>query len=160
MGTFKRETLEAKTVVELRDILRKKQIKGMMKKPKRQIINAIMDSQKGAVPAAAVAKPSKASPKSTGPVTKMSLTMDSELTKPGARFGNRTKTTVRVSCGASSGDFPVCGKSVGAVANFLREVLNVDKLAEGLVNGEKVSEDYVLREGDTLEYIKPAGRKG
>ena len=69
-------------------------------------------------------------------------------------------TTIQVSCGASSGAFPVEGKNVREVGEFLREVLNVDKLSTGLVNGKEVQGDYVLKSGDNLEFMKPSGRKG
>ena len=94
------------------------------------------------------------------PVTSAQFTMSSVLTKPSAKFGDKTTTTIQVSCGANSADFPVLGKSVGAVQEFLKEVLNIDRLAEGQVSGKSVKADYILQEGDVLEFIKPAGRKG
>ena len=84
----------------------------------------------------------------------------STLTKPGAPFGHKTTTTVHVSCGASSGNFPVAGRSVKEVGEFLREVLNVDRLSTGLVNGKDVDADYTIKPGDHLEFLKPAGKKG
>jgi len=49
---------------------------------------------------------------------------------------------------------------VGSVAEFLREVLNVDRMSQGVVNGKQVEDSYRLKEGDNLEFLKPAGRKG
>jgi len=46
------------------------------------------------------------------------------------------------------------------VGDFIREVLNVDRLSTGLVNGKEVPGDYILKEGDNLEFLKPAGKKG
>jgi hypothetical protein len=36
----------------------------------------------------------------------------------------------------------------------------VDKLSTGLVNGKDVDGSYILKQGDVLEFLKPAGRKG
>jgi hypothetical protein len=69
-------------------------------------------------------------------------------------------TNISVSCGASAGNFPVVGKTVGAVSDFLREVLNIDRLSVGVVNGEEVEDDYVLMSNDSLEFLKAGGRKG
>ncbi len=88
------------------------------------------------------------------------FTAQSTLTKPEAPFGNKTTTTVHVSCGASSGNFPVAGRTVKEVGEFLREVLNVDSLSTGLVNGKDVDAGYVIKPGDNLEFLKPAGKKG
>jgi hypothetical protein len=33
-------------------------------------------------------------------------------------------------------------------------------MADGLVNGDKAVSSYILKEGDTLEFVKPAGSKG
>jgi phage terminase large subunit-like protein len=94
------------------------------------------------------------------PVTKADFLMSSVMTHPNKKVGDKCTTAISVSCGANSGKFPVTGKSVAAVGEFLREVLNVDRLAEGLVNGKKVEGNYILQPGDTLEYLKPAGQKG
>jgi len=171
------EELNEKTVAELRGMCKKLEIPGMTKKRKDVIIDAIM----------AKSKPTKAASKSTSkkdvvapcsvgkdtghtaklakqapvePVTRAAFQMTSVMTKPSAKVGDKCSTAIQVSCGASSGEFPVCGKTVGAIAEFLREVLNVDRLAEGMVNGDKVEPSYVMKEGDNLEFLKPAGQKG
>jgi hypothetical protein len=87
-------------------------------------------------------------------------TFQSTLTKPGEPFGFKTSTTIQVSCGASSGRFPVAGRTVAEVGEFLREVLNVSKLSTGLVNGKEVEGSHVVKEGDVIEFLKPAGKKG
>ena len=70
-------------------------------------------------------------------------------------------TTIYVSCGASSGRFPgLVGRKVSEVSNFLEEALNIDLNSVPFVNGEEASMDYVLKEGDTVEFVKQAGRKG
>lgn len=166
---YTQENLEKKTVRELREMCKKLKITGMSKKRKDIIISAILET-KASKPAARSVSPSSGASqghlsnlkKSTSqePVTRAQFVMSSVLTKPGARPGDKCDTTISVSCGANQGDFPVVGKTVGAVAEFLREVLNVDRMAEPLVNGEKVDREYVLQTDDNLEFLKPAGKKG
>jgi hypothetical protein len=143
---YTRENLEEMTVKDLRrlcvDVL---QIPGLTKKRKDVIIDGIMLAQ---------------SEDEAQGLQGVAFTGHSVMTKPDAAFGQKTTTTIRVSCGASSGAFPVVGKTVAEVGEFLREVLNVDKLSTGLVNGKEVAGDYELRVGDNLEFMKPAGRKG
>ena len=151
--TFNRTELEAKTKDQLvRMCVDELGIVGITKKPKEDIINGML-ALYGASEAT-IAKDAK------GPVTGIEFTGQSTLTKPGAPFGQRATTTIHVSCGASSGNFPVEGKTVKEVGDFLREVLNVDRLSTGLVNGKEVGADYVLQNGDNLEFLKPAGKKG
>lgn len=134
-------------------------LSGLSKKPKDEVINAILASQDGG---AAVAPKTKASKKAkaSGPIKGLQFTGSSVISNPSAPFGSKTTTTIHVSCGASSGSFPVQGKTVREVGEFLREVLNVDRLSTGLVNGKEVDAGYVLKSGDRLEFLKPAGRKG
>jgi hypothetical protein len=154
---FKREALEAKTSKDLKRMcVDELGIVGVTKKPKDDVINTIM-AQYGSK---AKAKASIAKPVSDGKITGLEFSGQSTLTKPGAPFGSRATTTIHVSCGASSGNFPVAGKTVKDVGDFLIEVLNVDRLSTGLVNGKAVDADYVLKNGDNLEFLKPAGKKG
>jgi len=67
---------------------------------------------------------------------------------------------IYVTCGASTGNFPIVGKSVAAAGELLREALNIDISSTPIVNGARVSWDYVVEEGDSLEFTKPSGRKG
>ena len=152
MARYKRETLEGKTVKELRQLVVKLGISGKTKLPKTMIIDAIMVSGGGGG-GASIAK-------SSGPIEGIEGAFQSSMTKPDAPFGSKTSTTIQVSCGASSGRFPVTGRTVLEVGDFLREVLNVDKLSTGMVNGQEVAGNYVLKEGDVLEFLKPAGKKG
>jgi hypothetical protein len=150
--------LEEKTAVELKRMcVQELGIPGMTKKPKQVVVNAIL-AKYGATTTASVAP--SAAPAASGKVTGVEFSGHSVLTNPGAPFGHKTSTTIRVSSGASSGNFPVVGKKVAEVGEFLREVLNVDKLSTGLVNGKEVGGDYILKTGDTLEFLKPAGKKG
>jgi len=151
--SFNRDFLEAKTSKDLKRMcVDELGIVGVTKKPKDDVVNAIMAQygKKGAT----IAKTAG------GKLTGLEFSGQSTLTKPGAPFGSRATTTIHVSCGASSGNFPVAGKTVKDVGDFLREVLNVDRLSTGLVNGKAVDADYVLKNGDNLEFLKPAGKKG
>ena len=163
MANFKRETLEAKTVRELRQLVVKMGIVGYTKKTKSVIIDAIMMKQ-GHDEAPAAISPAAAKDLDGVEATKdldgVEATFQSSITKPSLSKGDRLSTTLQVSCGASSGRFPVTGRSVAEVGDFLREVLNVDKLSTGLVNGKEVDGNYKLKSGDTLEFLKPAGKKG
>jgi len=150
--TFNREELNLKTSKQLKRMcIDELNIVGVSKRPKDEVIDAIISSY-GAKKTASIA-PSKK-------IAGVEFTGRSVLTKPDAPFGSRSTTTIHVSCGASSGNFPVTGKTVKDVGDFLREVLNVDRLSTGLVNGKEVDGDYVLKSGDNLEFLKPAGKKG
>jgi hypothetical protein len=131
-------------------------ISGMSKKPKDVVIAEVL-RQQGAAPTGATITPQTSN---EGKITGMEWGARSVLSKPNAPVGSKTTTTIHVSCGASSGNFPVVGKSVKEVGDFLREVLNVDQLSTGLVNGKSVDSSYVLKAGDNLEFLKPAGKKG
>jgi hypothetical protein len=174
------DTLNDMTVAELRTIVRARKIVGFSKKTKDITIKAILAASAATADGpASVSKPVATKPVATkpgmshtqklaqtvaskppAPVTAAQFKMSSVLTKPSAKKGDKTTTTIQVSCGANSADFPVQGKTVGAVQEFLKEVLNIDRLAEGQVSGNKIDSSYVLKEGDVLEFIKPAGSKG
>ncbi len=143
--TYNREDLTTKTNDELRSICRDLGIAGMSKKPKAVIVDAIMLA---------------ASPDEATGLAALQAQVTSVMTNPDAAPGQRITSTIRVTSGASAGQFPVVGKTVAEVSEFLREVLNVDKMSTGLVNGKDAPGDYVLREGDSLEFLKPAGKKG
>jgi len=128
---------------------------GLTKKPKDDVIRAIMATY--GVAGGTIGKATAAGPKT---LQGIAFAGQSTITKPGGAFGQKTTTTIQVSCGASSGSFPVAGRSVKEVGDFLREVLNVDRLSTGLVNGKEVDGDSILKPGDTLEFLKPAGKKG
>ncbi len=160
---YTRETLNGKTVAELRQLCKNKTIVGMSKKRKDIIIDAILNKQKENNEAPRINNTVIKESEPVGDpnsINKASFEMNSSLTHPYKSFGDRATTTIRVSCGAASSQFPVIGKTVGAVKEFLREVLNIDKMAGGLVNGKQVEDYYILKTGDNLEFMKPAGRKG
>jgi len=149
MATFTREQLEGKTVSELRRMVVDSGLTGISKKRKPVLVESLMSLQE---PDDNVME--------NGDMKGVEFNATSIMTKPDARQGDKTTTTIHVSCGASSGNFPVVGRTVREVGEFLREVLNVDQMSTGLVNGKQVDGDYVLADDDNLEFLKPAGRKG
>ena len=161
---FTREALEAMGDKKLKRMaFNELGLVGLSKLTKAGTIDAILDifgeegdDGNGSATIEKVAAP--AAP--AAPMTGVEFQAQSTLTKPSGAPGHRTTTTIHVSCGASSGNFPVAGKKVVEVGDFLREVLNVDRLSTGLVNGKEVSPDYILKDGDNLEFLKPAGKKG
>jgi len=154
---FTREELEVKTVPELREMcVYNLGIPGMTKKRKEIIIDAILQHQQEENTDPVGIEPNRGNDS----VTAIEFEMSSHLTKPNARKGDKTTSTIMVACGANQGEFDVVGKSVGAVSEFLREVLNIDRMSSGVVNGKTVDDGYILKAGDHLEYLKPAGRKG
>jgi len=155
------ESLEKKTVAMLRQIIRQRGIVGFARKTKHETINAILNNDKSnALGDGPSNKPPTQKSEANEKLIAGDFKMSAVITKPNAKRGDRATTTIQVSCGANSSAFPVVGKSVGAVQEFLKEVLNVNRMASGQVNGEIVKSDYILKEADVLEFIKPAGRKG
>ncbi len=131
------ESLNAMTVNALRKLVVSLNIVGYTKKRKHEIIEAIMQRQSN-----------------DNRIDEIDFNISSE------REDNNWKSLIRVSCGANSDEFPVCGKTVSEVANVLSEILNIDSVTSPLVNGESVEKDYVLKSGDNLEFVKPSGQKG
>ena len=130
-------------------------ITGMSKRRKDEIVEALEDYYNGLDQDESTV---------VGPVSSTIVSMNAQLSSyrnPDSKNDDdKYVTNLSVSCGAASGNFPVVGKTVGAVAEFLREVLNIDRLSVGVVNGEEVEDDYVLTSNDTLEFLKAGGRKG
>jgi len=68
---------------------------------------------------------------------------------------------IKVTCGANSQEFgDLEGKKVGKVRRDLAQAFNIPKDAKALVQGEQVEDNYVLRKGNHLEFVKAAGTKG
>ena len=152
---YTRDDLNGMTAKQLKKMaFRQLGISGLSKQVKDDVVDAIIAHQDGGAAVAPKAGAAK------GPISGITFTGNSVLTNKNAPFGQKTTTTIHVSCGASSGSFPVQGKTVHEVGEFLREVLNVDRLSTGLVNGKEVAAAYILKNGDRLEFLKPAGRKG
>jgi hypothetical protein len=71
----------------------------------------------------------------------------------------RSSRPVKVIHGANGGLFRVAGVSVSTIRVSLKDAFNLSDDAVILVNGKAVSPAYQLRANDTLEFVKPDGRK-
>ena len=72
-----------------------------------------------------------------------------------------SNVTVTISSGSMSNSYPVVGKSIYEVEKLLGQVLNVNPYARiVLVNGEEVTNDYIITEGDVVEFVNEAYDKG
>ena len=145
-----------KTVAELRAICVNLGIVGLSKARKEILVGELEDYY-------ASKKAKKSNQKvivgKGGPLTALKAGMDSYI-DASAGADEKYVTNISVSCGAAAGNFPVVGKTVGQVSTFLKEVLNIDRLSVGVVNGEEVEDNYVLKTGNSLEFLKAGGRKG
>jgi len=159
---YTKDELSALTNTELREICKQRKIPGMSKKRKDIIIDAILLAQGGSPASQSTTTITKTTKDvdPNEPLTAATFTLNSILTKPNAKEGDKTTTTIRVSSGAATGEFPVTGKNVSQVKSFLKEVLNISKMASPIVNGNQVDDNYVIKEGDEVEFLKPAGQKG
>ncbi len=54
----------------------------------------------------------------------------------------------------------IAGKTVGEVREQVASILNVPGSAQVRVNGAPASEDTLLSDNSTLEFVKVAGEKG
>lgn len=150
--------LELKTVAELRELCREYELSGYSKARKDEIIEKIEDfygtySFEGEASSEDEKNiQGEASDESKLPY--INTHVHSFLKN------EKYQSLISISCGAASSNFPVVGRTVGFVKAQYREILNIDDLAEGIVNGNKVSDSYVLKSGDVLEFVRPAGTKG
>lgn len=164
MKMFTKDELIEKTNTELRELCKKMKIPGMSKKRKDIIIDTILLSQDDSPASGEPTTISKTNPsitpKPSGDLTAATFTLTSIMTKPNAKTGDKFTTTIRVSSGAASGEFPVTGYEVSKVKATLKEILNISKMASPIVNGNHVDDNYIIKEGDEVEFLKPAGQKG
>jgi hypothetical protein len=62
-------------------------------------------------------------------------------------------------CGANKQQCAT-GMTVGEVRQNYKDILNIAEDAEVILNSQRVGDDYVLQETDSIEFIKKAGEKG
>ena len=67
---------------------------------------------------------------------------------------------VKVVCGANTQCFDIAGQTVDAVRQTLTEAMNIPEDAQAIVSGNNVDASYSMQNGDTLEFVRPAGCKG
>lgn len=161
MPIYSKEELENMNVkYELKPMVVKMGLTGYSKKTKAVVISAILEAQGPVKTPKPKATASIAPAAAAKAMNAVEFCATSVMTKPSAKKDDKYSTTIRVSSGASSGNFPVTGRTVAEVGEFLREVLNIEKMSPGLVNGKNVEGTYTLKNGDELEFLKPAGSKG
>jgi len=154
---YDRGILNSKTRAELRAIATEefglKKVK--VKELKDNLVNAIMQAQRSSNSSKPASQKTVESPKAaTTPFNTLNAFLESDKT------GNNYTNTVTVSCGSSTGNYPVIGRKVSEVSVFLKEALNISVDSKPLVNGKEVTESYVLQNKDELEFVAVAGRKG
>jgi len=148
------DDLWEKTVKDLKVICKKYGIIGYSHKTKQEIVDLIHDFQSGD------------KEKETTPTANMNEiqgiegNFSSRLTNPKNSIGNRHTTTVQVSCGANTNRFNVVGRTLTEISKALKEILNISDFSTPLVNGKNREWDYVVKEKDVIEFLKPAGVKG
>ena len=154
---YAEDQLQEKTVVELREMCRKFGIPGMSKERKDTIIDSILefyqDQEVSVEPEEEDSYYSE--PESEEKVPYVNAHVHSYLDK-----NEKYQSLITVSCGAASGNYPLVNKSVGFVKATYREILNIDDTSNAIINGVEKSESYVLKSGDTVEFIRKAGTKG
>lgn len=70
------------------------------------------------------------------------------------------RAQVQVISGAHLQTFPLAGLTIGHARTLLEQVMTLHPEAPMLVNGNQVAAEYVLRTGDTVEFVHHAGEKG
>ena len=66
----------------------------------------------------------------------------------------------RVVYGVNDLELDLAGRRIAAVYPVLEQVLNIPREAQVTVNGGPVDDEYVVRPGDEIEFLKNAGVKG
>jgi hypothetical protein len=77
-----------------------------------------------------------------------------------APAADRREGRVDVIHGVYAHSLPLAGLSVRQARVELQERMNIPADALAVVDGVEAGEDTVLREGQVLNFIKPAGEKG
>lgn len=149
---YTQEELIEKTVAELREMCRKYDISGMSKARKDDIVDALL-SFYSKEEDSGDKYDTRNTPQEKVPY--VNAHVHSFLDK-----NEKYQSLITVSCGAASGNYPLIGKTVGFVKATYREILNIDDNANGVVNGVEKAESYILKSGDSIEFIRKAGSKG
>jgi len=79
--------------------------------------------------------------------------------EPGTATVTRTGR-VEVIHGVYAHSLPLAGMTVRAARTELEERMNIDPEAVAVVDGSEIQEDTILREGQVLNFLTPAGEKG
>lgn len=80
--------------------------------------------------------------------------------KAPARAAATAGGQIRVMCGVHTLEVGLAGRTVGELRQALAQPLNIDPRAVAVVNGAQVSEAYVTKAKDQVEFVRLAGEKG
>ena len=72
----------------------------------------------------------------------------------------RDASATRVVYGVNDLELDLAGRRITTVYTVLEQVLNILREASVTVNGGRVDDEYVVRPGDEIEFLKNAGVKG
>jgi hypothetical protein len=81
-------------------------------------------------------------------------------TSPPADGTTTRSGRVQVIHGVYAHSLPLAGMTVRQARAELEERMNIDPIAVAVVDGAEAGEDAVLREGQVLNFLTPAGEKG
>lgn len=85
--------------------------------------------------------------------------VDKSKTPATTKAAGEKPTTVV--CGTSKHNGkPFVGLSVKKIRELAQEMLNIPEKANTLIDGKRVTATRVLKAGEMLEFVKPAGRHG
>ena len=70
------------------------------------------------------------------------------------------KGSVDISSGVNSMALDVAGQTVATVVDTVKSILNLDGEEEVKVNGSEADANYVVQDGDSIEFVKASGEKG
>ena len=70
------------------------------------------------------------------------------------------KGSVNIESGVNSMSLDVAGTSVASVISTVKSILNLDGEESVKVNGNDVDADYIVQDGDKIEFVKASGEKG
>ena len=73
---------------------------------------------------------------------------------------DRAMGKVQVTHGVNSNSFDVAGQTVAYVRENLETLYGIPAGAVALVNGEQVTEDFVLKASDAIDFVRDSGTKG
>ena len=79
---------------------------------------------------------------------------------PSALNLSPSPTAVFVTYGVYQMHLELAGKTLAEVREALAGPLNIDPRSVAVVTGETVSEDFTLRGGERIEFVRLAGQKG
>jgi len=68
--------------------------------------------------------------------------------------------TITVSVGPYVERLPAAGRTVAEIRARFGQRFDIDERSEAIINGQSVSADTVIHEGQTLMFIHKAGEKG